>query len=144
MPETIFANDLNYWKTSRTPPDKWLERACKQIESLGGRVLGQAFARDEHGRAAYMMTFEIEGHLFRAVWPVLRPKNPKDEYAAKIQAATMLYHDIVSKTLAARVLGVRAAFLPYLVLPGGKTAAQLADSELEDNLPGLFLPPPRE
>lgn len=47
MQETDFANDLNYWKTSRTPPDKWIEKAAKQIEKLGGRVLAQAFACDE-------------------------------------------------------------------------------------------------
>lgn len=144
MQETVFANDLNYWKTSRTPPDKWIEKAAKQIEKLGGRVLAQAFACDEQGRAAYLLAFKIEGYEFRAAWPVLPTKNPKDEYAARVQAATMLYHDIVSKTLAARVLGVRVAFLPYLVLPSGKTAAQLTDAELEDRLPDLFLPPPRE
>jgi len=31
-----FAEKLNYWKTSSSSPDIWIERASKQIEKLGG------------------------------------------------------------------------------------------------------------
>lgn len=125
----IYANDINYWKTGSGSPDNWIEKAKKQIEQLGGNVIAEAFG-SESGRSAFMLGFEIGGEKFKAIWPVLKPKNEKDYIAAKRQAATMLYHDIKAKCVAATVKGPRAAFFEYLMLPDGRTAAQVSNEEI--------------
>ncbi len=38
---TKFADEINYWKTSSTSPDNWIEKAKKQIIALGGVILGE-------------------------------------------------------------------------------------------------------
>ena len=128
--ELPYAETLNYWKTGKSSPDAWIEKARRQIEKLGGVVTGEAFGRDGNGRAAYMLSFEIGGDAFRVVWPVLPVKNPRDERAARVQAATMLYHDVKARCLAAAVLGARTAFFAYLMLPDGRQAAEVGIPEL--------------
>ena len=90
------------------------------------------------GRSAYMMAFEIEGDKFKVIWPVL-PSKRGNESAARRQATTMLYHDIKTKCLSAVVLGARAAFFSYLLLPDGRTAAEASLPELTEGIPDLFL-----
>ena len=58
--------------------------------------------------------------------------------AARIQAATMLYHDVKAKCVSAVALGTRASFLTYLMLPDGRTAAQASAPELEQVFPKLL------
>ena len=129
--ELPYADSLNYWKTSRSSPDTWIERARRHIEKLGGVILGEAFGRNAEGRSAYMLTFEVDGSRFRVVWPVLPVKKKNDEYAARVQAATMLCHDIKAKCLTAKVLGARSAFFPYMLLPDGRQISSLADPDIE-------------
>lgn len=139
----IYAEDCNYWKTGTSSPDVVLDRAKAEIRTAGGRVLDEAFRRDELGRAAYLLEFSLGGEHFRAVWPVLptRTKKDVDERAARIQAVTMLFHDIKAKAVAAKVHGVRAAFFPYLLLPDGRTTSQLATPELSERYPQLLTAP---
>lgn len=134
----IYADEVNYWKTGNSAPDAWLDRAKREIATAGGKVLGEAFGRDESGRAAYMLEFTFGQERFRAVWPVLPVRKPADERAARIQAATMLYHDIKAKCVSAKVHGARAAFFQYLALPDGRTATQLAAPELIAQYPRLL------
>ena len=75
-----------------------------------------------------MLAFEIGGDKFKVLFPVL-PSKSGNEKAARIQAATMIYHDIKSKCVSAAVLGSRAAFFSYLLLPDGRTTANLETSE---------------
>jgi len=133
-----YADEVNYWKTGTTAPDTWIDNAKKEIARAGGKVLGEAFGRDESGRAAYMLDFSFGSERFRAVWPVLPVRNPKDERAARIQAATCLFHDVKARCVSAKVLGTRAAFFNYLLLPDGRTAAQLAAPELTTAWPKLL------
>lgn len=126
----VYADNLNYWKTSTAAPDAWIDRAKKEIAAAGGVVGNEAFGSDEAGRAAFMLEFSFDGERFRVVWPVLNPRNLKDFRAARIQAATMLYHDIKAKAVSAKVHGARAAFFQFLLLPDGRTAAQIAAPEL--------------
>jgi hypothetical protein len=133
-----YADEVNYWKTGTTAPDTWIDNAKKEIRGAGGRVLSEAFGRDEGGRAAYMLEFTFGPERFRAVWPVLPTRKPTDERAARIQAATMLFHDIKAKCVSAKVHGARAAFFQYLALPDGRTAAQLAAPELSAAYPKLL------
>jgi hypothetical protein len=133
MMELPYAEDVNYWKSGTSSPDAWIERAKRQVESLGGKILMEAFGKDASERSAYMLAFEIEGERFKVVWPVL-PSKSRNEKAARIQAATMLYHDIKARCLTAVVMGTRSAFFSYLLLPDGRMATQADDDELT----GLF------
>ena len=134
----LYAEDVNYWKTGQTAPDAWIDKAKAEIKAAGGKAGAEAFGRDENGRAAYMLSFSFGGEQFRAVWPVLLTRTGKDERAARIQAATMLYHDIKAKCVSAKVHGARAAFFQYLALPDGRTAAQVAAPELVDLYPKML------
>jgi len=130
------AEDLNYWRTSRKSPDEWICKAKSLIESVGGDVHGEAFANTKKGQA-YRIDFSIDGDEFRLTWPVCI-HEPDEEIAARRQAATMLFHDVKSRVVAAKVMGLRAAFLPFLMLPGGRAAGFLASPELEKHLPKLI------
>jgi len=140
----LHAEDASYFKTSTSAPDTWIERASRQIEDRGGKVHGHGFGTGQDGQAAFMLAFEIEGQFFKVIWPVLPAWASKNERAAKVQAATMLFHDIKAKCVSATVLGTRAAFFSYLVLPDGRTAAEVATPELTSAIPNLFLVAPME
>ena len=84
-----------------------------------------------------MISFEFEKEQYKVVWPVL-PSRTKDDRAAKIQAATMLYHDIKAKCLSASVLGTRTSFFAFLLLPDGQIASDVSTGELNSVLPGVF------
>lgn len=132
-----FGEDINYWQTSRISPDTWMSKTRRLIESYGGKVLQEAFGSEASGRAAFMINFQIEEDMFKTVWPVLPSKKGNDS-SARVQAATMLYHDIKAKCLIATVLGHRAAFFSYLMLPNGQVASQLAVPELIKHMPALL------
>ena len=132
------AEDVRYWRTGRSSPDIWIDKTRKIIEDdLGGSVEAEGFGRSD-GQAAFMLQFTIDLQSFRVVWPVL-PTRSGDDRAAKIQAATMLYHDCKARAISAAVLGPRIAFFQNLLLPNGKTAAQIADSDLAKLEPGTLL-----
>jgi hypothetical protein len=136
--ELPYAEDCNYWKSGQSSPDTWLARAVKQIEGVGGAVLGEAFGRDATtGRAAYMLQFAISRDHFKLVWPVL-PTRTGNEKAARIQAVTMLYHDVKARCVSAKVLGARATFFTFLQLPDGRSAAEASAPELVAALPAMF------
>ena len=138
--ELPFAEDVNYWKTSKSSPDIWMERCQRQIEGLGGEVLGEGFGREpQSGRAGYMLAFQIGDEQYKVIWPVLPSKSGNDR-AARVQATTLLYHDIKAKAISAAVLGARAAFFTYLALPDGRVAADIAAPELVKLAPALLAP----
>lgn len=130
-----WAEQVNYWKTSRTVPGAWLERAAGEVKKAGGKVLGQGEGTDPHtDRGALMLLFELDDQVFRVIWPVL-PSKTKNEKAARRQAATALYYDVKARCVASKFLGGRLAFFSFLVLPDGRTASQVADADLLDALP---------
>lgn len=137
---TIYAEDINYWKTSKSSPDMWIDRAKHQIEQLGGKILIEGFGSESMtGRTAFILSFELSGNEFKIIWPVL-PNKTDNNRAAKIQAATMLYHDVKAKCISSAVLGSRAAFFSFLVLPDGRTVTEAAIPELVRAIPNLFRP----
>lgn len=140
---TVYADDVNYWKTGQSSPDTWIDKAKGEIRAAGGKVLSEAYGRDGDGHAAFMIEFGFVDERYRAVWPVLptRTKKEVDERAARIQAATMLYHDVKAKAVSAKVHGVRAAFFQYLLLSDGRTAAQVATPELAQHWPRVLMLP---
>jgi hypothetical protein len=101
-------------------------------------VLNEGYGRDETGQAAYLLEFTFGVDRFRVVWPVLPVRKLADERAARIQAATMLYHDIKAKCVSAKVHGVRATFVQYQVLPDGRTVSQVATPDIADVYPKLL------
>lgn len=127
-----YAEDINYWQTSKGSPDMWVDKAVKIIESFGGNVLAEGYGKS-NGRAAYMITFAFEDEEYRIVFPVL-PTKGSNERAARVQAATLLYHDVKAKLLNASILGVRNAFFQYLLLTDGRTVSQLATPELSQEI----------
>lgn len=134
----IYAEDVgNYWKTSTAGPDTWIDKTKAEIKAAGGRVIRDAFGNDEGGNAAFMIEFTFGADAFRAVWPVL-PSRTRAERAARIQAATFLYHEVKARCMSAKVLGAKVSFFGYMVLPDGRTASQLAMPELTTQYPKLL------
>jgi hypothetical protein len=133
-----FAEDINYWKTGTSAPDTWIDKAIRQIETLGGEILRHGFGSDVSiGRAAYMLEFVIDRTTYKAIWPVL-PTKGNDNRAARRQAATMLYHDVKARCISATVLGARTAFFAYMILPSGGTAATSSSKQLAAAMPSMF------
>lgn len=135
MPE--YAESVNYWQTSRSSPDKWLERAKKEIGKAGGEVIAEGFL-SEPGKAAFMLAFVLGQDSYKMIWPVLESKGGK-VLAAKVQAATALYHEVKAACVKAKFLGTRTAFFAYLMLPDGRVASEISAPELVATLPSLFL-----
>lgn len=130
--KTVYAQDVNYWKTGTTAPDTWIEKAIDEITDVGGFVTGNAFA-NIGGRQVYSLLFMMGGDEYRVNWPVL-PLDPNkrrtaaqiktDERSARIQAATFLYHDVKAKCMVMKIMGAAAAFMQYRLLPEGSTIAE--------------------
>lgn len=140
MSVVVYAEDVNYWRTGVSSPDTWLAKAKAEIKTAGGKSGIELFGNDGAGRAMYVLEFDLGGERYRAKWPVLPSRAPgaANERAQRIQAATMLYHDIKAKCVAAKVLGARAAFLPFLLLPDGRTAGEASAPELAQRFPKLL------
>ncbi len=129
-----YAEDIgHYWLTGSSSPDTWITKIRKLIEDLDGKVIAEGYGSSS-GRSAYMFAFKIKDDEFKVVWPVLPTRTRKVE-AAKRQAVTLLYHDIKAKAMTASVLGVKAAFFSYLMLPDGRTTNEVANNELLEAFP---------
>lgn len=133
-----FSEDINYWMTSQSSSDSWMDKTKKLIESFGGQISMEVFGNEPNsGRSAYMLAFTIGGDHFKIVWPVL-PTRKGNQKAARVQATTFIYHDVKAKIMAAEVLGARAAFFSYLQLPDGRNVSEASIQELSLGLPDLF------
>lgn len=135
--ELPYAHTLNYWQTGRSSPDVWIERTIGVISQLGATDISEAFG-SAVGRAAYMLRFSIGEDTYRVVWPVLPTERPEQQAAARVQAATMLYHDCKAKALAAKVLGPRVVFFHALELPDGRVAAEIPAPAIATLMPKLI------
>lgn len=139
MTQLPYAEDMNYFQTSQTGAETWISKAIRLIEHIGGTVITEAFGSEPStGRAAYMLLFEIDGDRFKVMFPVLPCKIKSHERAARIQAATLLYHDVKAKCMIAAIFGNRAAFFQYFLLPGGRTAGEVSTPELVEQMPLLL------
>jgi hypothetical protein len=140
----IFAEDVgHYWKTSKTGADTWIDKAVSLITKHGGKPLQRFSGWDmASGRSAFMIAFEMDGDVFKITWPVLKSKT-KNERAARVQSATLLYHSVKGRLLEAKIRGPRAAFFGFLTLPDGRSASELGTHELSE-YSGLFNTPQLE
>ena len=133
-----YAEDINYWKSGKSSPDTWLDKAEAQIVKSGGTILGRAFGSDSMaGVETYMLAFQIADDQFKIVWPVLQSRTDNKQ-AARRQAATMIYHDIKAKCMVAEIFGMKKAFVSYLVLSDGSTVTEAATDALPLLLPKLL------
>lgn len=131
MTDDVHAEDVNYWKSSTSDSDTWIQKAIKQIRDVGGRIIGEGFMRDSvTERSLFVLQFEIDDQKYIVKWPVLKSRTD-NHGAAKRQAATMLYHDVKAKCMVVKVMGARFAFLPFMLLPDGRTAAEVAVPDLQ-------------
>lgn len=133
-----YAEDLPYFKTSTVSIDTWIDKAKEEIKRAKGKVETEAFASTD-GKEAYLLSFSFGEDKFSIQWPVLKVRNQKDAKAAKIQAATMLYHDVKSRCVSARVMGIRSAFMGYLLMANGKTADQMSNAEYLMFIPQVLM-----
>ncbi len=134
----MHAENVNYWQTGKASPDSWLEKAKKEIRTVGGQVVGSgSFSEDITGRAGFMLAFQLDGEKFTIKWPVLRSKKGNLQ-AAQRQAATALYHEVKAACVKVKFLGARSAFFAYLVLPDGRTATEVTSPEFLEILPELL------
>lgn len=134
----IYAEEVNYWMTSKTSSDTWMDSAKKEIKGAGGKVLGEGFVSETAtGKSSFLLAFELEGEQFKVLWPVLQSKT-KNDRAARIQAATALYHEVKAACVKTKFLGARTAFFSYLMLPNGRTAAEVGSPDLVEMLPQLL------
>ena len=137
--EVVHAENVNYWQTSRTSPDTWLEKAKREIARVGGSVMGEGFMSDGT-KSSYLLAFQIGGDQFKMVWPVLEFKKGNAR-AARIQAATALYHEVKAACVKSKFLGARTAFFAFLMLPDGRTASQIATPEITEVFPPALTAP---
>jgi len=131
MTNEIIIENLPFWKTSRSSPDTWIDRTVDLIKKFDGELLNQAQGTDhKSGRAAFLIVFKLQGDTFKIVFPVLKPQKDSDARSAKVQAATILYHDVKSRLISAKILGARNVFFGNLLLKNGATAAELENPML--------------
>ena len=103
-------------------------------------ALTEGFIRESGtGRAAFLIEFLLQDNHFKLIWHVLKSRAG-DEKAAKVQAATAMYHDVKAKCLRSIWAGARAAFLEWLLLPNGQTAAEAVSPDLLAAIPALISP----
>ena len=141
MTNKIYAESMNYWKTSSITPGSWQDKTSQQIKKLGGTVHMIGEVIHDSGRPAYVILFEIGGDRFQLVWPTLPLKKNtiNNRKSAAIQAATMMFHDVKARCLSAYVLGTKKAFFSYYLLDDGRVASDVGDGDLRKNLFGRLL-----
>lgn len=141
---TIYAPDVDYWKTgSKRSAVQWIDLAVKQLRDHGATDVMQAIG-EQNGREAFLLQFLLAGQRFRILWEVLplplKMQSEADQRAARVQAATSLYHDVKARCVAAARYGGEMGFFQFKVLPDGRTVQQLTDAELTERystmLPG--------
>lgn len=137
-----FGEDVNYWKTSKSGVDTWMAKTANLINEIGGEIISESFSNlPKTGQAAFLLEFTHGVDTFKIIWPVLPTRYDGEEPAARRQAATFMYHDVKAKCMKAKIFGIRGAFFPFLVLPGGSVAAQLSSPEVMKRVPKLLVSP---
>ena len=138
MKNLPYGETVNYWQTSQSSADSWIDKSKKEISQAGGVVTGEAYGSEPvTGRSAFMLAFSAAGQQYKIVWPVL-PSKTANVKAAKIQAATLMYHDIKAKCMIAKIFGIEKPFFEYLMLDDGRVVSDLGRTEMSNLLPELF------
>ena len=136
----MYAEQLgHYWKTSKRSTDAWMDSTINLIRKHDGIPL-QSFSGIDliTDRSAIMLSFKLDGELFKITWPAL-PSKTGNNRAALVQAATMVHHTVKTRLLESKVIGTRTAFFSFLQLDDGRTMSQVSDPDLVDLIPPLLL-----
>lgn len=133
-----FGDELPYWKTSKSSADSWVAKTIELLKKLGAKNISEAFA-SSGGVSSFVIVFHAGDEMFRVVWPVLRVRQPENQTAARIQAATLMYHDCKAKAVAAKALGLRTAFIGQLVLPNNCTVQESAQPMIAQHVKPVAL-----
>lgn len=131
----IYAEEVNYWKTSKSGIDTWFDRIRGLINDIGGTVESEGFLT-EHSQSGIMIRFNLDGQYYKLFWPALESES-RDIKHERIQAITALYHEVKFLVVKWKFFGARHAFFNYLELPDGRAVAELGLPELENQLISL-------
>ncbi len=135
-----FAQDVNYWQSGRTAVDVKIDGVSSMIVDVGGSILSRGnVARGE--AEMIFIEFSLDGSAYRIAWPILPIDSDRNgkEPAARIQAATLMHHEVKSICVKAKVFGPGAAFVPYLLLENGRTVVESAAPEIAAAMPKLLI-----
>ena len=124
-----FAEEMPFWKTSKSGIESWMDKVEKLITNSGGFVTTRMAGKFK-GVEGIAFAFTMEGEDFRITWPVLPTKKEDDRSAAMRQAATMIYHDTKARCNRLAIFGPRVVFMDYLVLENGKTTTETENLDL--------------
>lgn len=138
----VHAEDINYWKSSSSSADTWIEKAIREIKAIGGVVLAAASVQADN-RNGFMIRFSLNKDDFVIEIAALPCRKPTEDNqrAARVQAATILYHDVKHKCVMAKIKGARQAFAEHWLLPSGETVARAMEQGagyLASNMPMLL------
>lgn len=122
------AEEINYWKTSKSSVSSWLDKTENMILHFGGSVSLVARGSMQNHRA-FLIEFTHQNDSYRILFPVLKT-NTNDIRAAERQAATLIYHDVKARLLRAKLFGIKNAFFEYLLLPDKRTVGELTVPDL--------------
>lgn len=133
-----YAEDVNYWRTGRTSPDGWIDKAIKMLIELDAKISVKGMVWQD-GHAAAVMAWTLDGESYRIMWPVLVTRDGNtDHVAARIQAATFLYRHVKARCMEAKIFGARTAFIGSLMVDRQRTVSQLANEDLRRVTPKLL------
>jgi len=132
-----YAEDVNFWKSSKSNSDTWLDRTEDLITKYDGVILVRAKGMN-NGESAFLVEFKHKKSIFKIVWPIL-PTKQNEIRAAERQAATLIYHDVKARILRSHIFGFENAFFDFMLLPNGKTVSQMSTVELQDIEPKLLM-----
>lgn len=135
-----WADTIPYFKTGQSSPDTWIQKAKEELSKAGAKDVCEAMLSTPD-RTTIGLAFRLNGETFRVVFPVLPRYYEGEDRAARIQAATLMYHDIKARCVSARVFGLRAAFIGNLLVDG-TTLGEMSSQAIAEHASALRLAEP--
>lgn len=120
-----YAEDMNYFKTSKKSADAWLDDTVELVESISGKVTDRAIVK-KGDREVCFIKWEHNHKTYQFLWETLPVKLKGNERAARVQMVTALYHAVKAKVIEAKFRGVDTAFAGDRLV-SGEPIALLAD-----------------
>lgn len=143
MNKLPFGEDIgHYWRTSKKDAGYWLNSVRDMIVSIPGCKVLKKVDYEENDQNFFLVEFTVGLDWFKIIYPVLPVRQLKDREAARVQAVTLMFHEVKSRMMLIKIFGIHYAFLNYLVADNGKTVSQMAVPELA-KLP-ILLDAPRQ
>lgn len=122
MKELPYAEELNFWKTSKSSADKWLNDAEDIIAKFGGTVTLRAKGRAGENQA-YAFQFSHNNDRFKILYPVLPTKNG-DVRSAERQCCQFIFYEVKNRSIQVKIFGFKSAYFEFLMLEDGQTVRE--------------------